>query len=104
VVTLSDDADADRGRSLALLEATHRFPVEYHLSVIALHSLEVALAVRAAVEAGPGGPVPDDAYVQIPSKGGKYASHRFRVRCATAEEVLDLYGRVRAVVGVITLM
>jgi hypothetical protein len=72
--------------------------------VIALFTDEVTFAVRAAVDAGSAGPVADDAYVQVPSKAGKYASHRFRVMCQTADEVLDLFVRVRSVQGVITLM
>lgn len=72
--------------------------------MIALFTEEVTVAVRAAVEAGPAGPVGDDAHVLVPSRGGKYVSHRFRVVCQSAPEVLDLFARVRAVAGVITLM
>ena len=51
------------------------------------------------MEAGPQGPLADDAYQRVPSSGAKYASHRFRVLCQSAEEVLDLYARVKAVDG-----
>ena len=101
---LSQDPDQERGRARALLEATHRFPVEYHLSVIALAADEVRANLRAAVDAGPAGAIGDEAYTSIPSAGGKYISHRFRVMCASADEVLDLYARVRAVTGVITML
>ena len=98
------DEEQDRARALALLQATHKFPVEYHISVIAVGTEEVRLNVRAAVEAGPHGAISDDAYTCVPSSGGKYASHRFRVTCDSAEDVLELYARVRAVTGVITLL
>ena len=78
--------------------------MEYHLSVIAVCADDVRARLRAAVEAGPAGAVADDAYVCIPSKGGKYESHRFRLMCRTADEVLDLYDRVRAVTGVVTML
>lgn len=101
---LSQDPDEERARARALLEATHRFPVEYHLSVIALATEEVVTALRAAVDAGPGGPIPPESYSNVPSAGGKYISHRFRIMCGSAEEVLDLYARIRAVPGVITML
>ena len=94
----------DRDRALALLKATHQFPVEYHLSVITRHEETVFAILRTAVEAGPGGPLAEDAYERVASSGGKYASHRFRVRCATAEEVLELYARVTAVEGVLNIL
>lgn len=96
--------DEDRERALALLKATHQFPVEYHLSVITRHEEAVFVVLREAVEAGPAGPLAEDAYERVASSGGKYASHRFRVRCATAEEVLDLYARVKAVEGVMNIL
>ena len=96
--------DGDRDRALALLKATHQFPVEYHLSVITRHEETVFIELRGAVEAGPQGPLADDAYQRVPSSGAKYASHRFRVRCQSAEEVLELYARVKAVDGVLNIL
>lgn len=61
-------------------------------------------AVRAAVEPAFGGPVPDDAYEAVPSRNGRYTSHRFRVPCRTPEDVLDLYARLRKVEGVMTVL
>ena len=58
--------DGDRDRALALLKATHQFPVEYHLSVITRHEETVFVELRAAVEAGPQGPLADDAYQRVP--------------------------------------
>lgn len=96
--------DGDRDRALALLKATHQFPVEYHLSVITRHEEAVFVVLRQAVEAGPTGPLADDAYQRVASSGGKYASHRFRVMVASAEEVLELYARVKAVEGVMNIL
>ena len=92
--------DGDRDRALALLKATHQFPVEYHLSVITRHEDAVFDRLREAVEAGPQGPLAEDAYQRVPSSGARFASHRFRVLCQSAEEVLDLYARVKSVDGV----
>lgn len=95
--------EEERARALELLKATHTFPGDYHLSVITTTGDEVFAAVRAAVEAG-GSAVPEDGYQQIPSSGGKYTSHRFRIACASATDVLDLYERVRLVEGVVSLL
>jgi putative lipoic acid-binding regulatory protein len=100
---LSDD---ERARALALLEATHKFPGLYPLSVIALSGTEVATAVREAIEEGLGGvPLAEDALeTSVPSSGGKYASHRYRVPCQSPADVLDLYARLRKVPGVVRLL
>ena len=37
-------------------------------------------------------------------RNGKYVSHRLKVPCASAEAVLALYARLRAVDGVITIL
>lgn len=99
-----DDNAEKRARAIALLEATHKFPVEYPVSVIALNVEVVVAEVRAAVEVGLDAPLPDAAYETVPSKRGRYSSHRFQVPCATAEDVLALYERLRAIEGVITIL
>jgi putative lipoic acid-binding regulatory protein len=93
---------SDEARALELLRATHQFPVEYHLSVITRYDEAVFVSLRVAVEAGT--PLPEDAYQRIPSSGGKYASHRFRVPVDSAEAVLALYARVKAVQGVMSIL
>jgi putative lipoic acid-binding regulatory protein len=99
----SDQSDqSDEARALELLRATHQFPVDYHLSVITRHDEAVFVSLLVAVEAGE--PLPEDAYQRIPSSGGKYASHRFRVRVDSAEAVLALYARVKAVPGVMSML
>lgn len=95
--------EEERARAIALLEATHTFPVEYDVSIIALNVDEVVAGVRAAVEFGLPAPLGDDAYSTVPSKAGRYSSHRFRVPCATPQAVLDMYDRIRKVTGVITV-
>jgi putative lipoic acid-binding regulatory protein len=98
---LSEDA---RARSLALLEATHKFPVEYPVTIIALNVESVIAAVRAAVEHGLEAPLPADAYETVLSGAGRYASHRFRIPCRDAEAVLALYERIRLIEGVKTVL
>jgi putative lipoic acid-binding regulatory protein len=98
----SGPEQSDEARALELLRATHQFPVDYHLSAITRHDEAVFLALRLAVEELAA--VPEDAYQRIPSSGGKYASHRFRVRVDSAEAVLALYARVRAVEGVVSIL
>jgi putative lipoic acid-binding regulatory protein len=95
---LSDD-DA-RARAIALLEATHQFPGEYPVSVIVVNVETVVAEVRAAVEFGLAQPLGDDAYETVLSGGGRYSSHRFRVWCQGAEDVLALYERIRRIEGV----
>ncbi|HEY0714765.1 MAG TPA: DUF493 domain-containing protein [Polyangia bacterium] len=95
----------ERARAVALLEATHQFPVVYEVSVITFTSPEVFHAVRVAAgfsEAALDGS--DDSHQMVPSRGGKYTSHRLKVACSTAEHVLELYARLRAVTGVVTLL
>jgi putative lipoic acid-binding regulatory protein len=102
---MADETELDeREKALALLAATHQFPVAYELSVITMSSSEVFEAIKAAAADGLSEPLPPDAHQMVPSKAGKYTSHRLRVPCATPEAVLELYARLRAVAGVVTLM
>jgi putative lipoic acid-binding regulatory protein len=94
----------ERARALALLEATHQFPTEYHVSVITVTEDAVFVAIRAAVQQGLPAPLGDDAHQIVPSSGGKYSSHRFRVPVQRAEDVLELYARIRQVTGVVTVL
>jgi putative lipoic acid-binding regulatory protein len=96
--------DEERARAIALLEATHEFPTEYHLSVIAFNVEAVFTEVVTAIEAGLPAPLPSEAHEAVPSSGGKYSSHRFRVPCARAEDVLELYARLKLVKGVVTIL
>jgi putative lipoic acid-binding regulatory protein len=98
---LSEDP---KERAIALLEATHKFPVEYDVSVIAITEETVVAEVRAAVEFGLAEPLPEDAYETVLSGAGRYASHRFRVPVASAEEVLALYERLRKIEGVKSIL
>ena len=96
--------EADRERAIALLAATHQFPVEYPVSVITINVDVVVAEVRAVVEQGLDNPLTDDAYDTVMSKGGRYSSHRFKVPCQAPEDVLALYDRLRRVKGVITVL
>ena len=61
----------------------------------------VTAAVLAAAGVGDGG---EGGYERRPSAQGKYVSHRLKVPCASADAVLSLFARLRAVPGVITIM
>ena len=98
---MSEDPKAS---AIALLEATHQFPVEYAVSIITVTEETVVAEVRAAVEFGLPEPLPDGAYETVLSGAGRYASHRFRVPVASAEEVLDLYERLRKISGVKSIL
>jgi putative lipoic acid-binding regulatory protein len=70
--------------------------------VIARNDEAVAAAVIAA--AAGGATLGEGGHESRPSGGGKYVSHRLKIPCGSAEEVLALFARVRAVEGVITVL
>jgi putative lipoic acid-binding regulatory protein len=100
------DSPEARRRAIELLEANHVFPGSFSLSVIARtdDAVEAAVLAAAAAAVGLDGPLAKDAHERRPSAHGKYVSHRLRVPCASAEAVLALYARLRAVDGVITIL
>jgi putative lipoic acid-binding regulatory protein len=87
-------------RARALLEATHQFPCDYALTVIAFNSETVTMALKTVVASGR-----ESVDHQVrESRAGKYLSHRFSVTVEGASAVLELYALVRAVEGVVTIM
>jgi putative lipoic acid-binding regulatory protein len=102
---LSDsDSPEARRRAIELLEANHTFPGDVSVSVIARNDEEVGARILAAASAALGQPLTEAAHERRPSAQGKYVSHRLNVPCASAEAVLDLFARLRAVDGVITVL
>ena len=99
-----DDSPEARRRAIELLEANHAFPGNFSLSVVARSDAAVEAAVLAAASEGLVRPLGDDAHERKPSAHGKYVSHRLKVPCESAEAVLALYARLRAVDGVITIL
>src|SRR5262245_56946529 len=99
-----NDSPEARRRAIELLEAEHDFPGDFSVAVIARNEEQVTAAVLAAAAEGLGERLGEGAHEQHPSAQGKYVSHRLKVPCATAEAVLALYARLRAVDGVITIM
>jgi putative lipoic acid-binding regulatory protein len=94
--------DEQRQRALELLEANHVFPTDFSVSVIARNEETVSAAVAAAASAGgASGPV---GHERLPSAHAKYVSHRLVVRCASSTDVLELFARLRAVEGVVTVL
>ena len=97
-----DSEDEARARALALLEATHRFPCDYALTVIAHNRDVVTEAVKKAVLEGQED-TGEVGHEMRASQGGRYVSHRLSVPVRDAAEVLVLYARVRAIDGVVTV-
>lgn len=101
---MADQDDPERrARMVELLEANHHFPGPYHLSLVTLNEIAVVMTVRALVEEG-GRPVPDADWQTRLSSGGKYASHRVRVLCDNAHEVLALYDRLWGTPGLVSIL
>lgn len=100
---MSTEQDEEE-RLIRLLEATHTFPGQFTVTVIAVNDDSVAVALLRAVEAGLDGPLQDTAHVTNASRGGRYISHRFTVSCREARDVLGIYARVRTVQGVMTVL
>jgi putative lipoic acid-binding regulatory protein len=98
------DSPEARRRAIELLEANHDFPGAFSFSVITRSDDAVEAAVLAAVAAEIGQPVGEGEHERRPSQQGKYVSHRLNVPCASADAVLALYARLRAVDGVITIL
>ncbi|HVZ74237.1 MAG TPA: DUF493 domain-containing protein [Polyangia bacterium] len=99
------DPAAERAKALALLEANHEFPTAYSVSVIAISGDEVAerIAIAAFDERSSPKRTEGD-HTHKPSSGGKYVSHRLIVQVENAEHVLELYARLRAIDGVMTIL
>ena len=72
----------------------------FSLSVIARNDDAVEAAVLAAAARRARCAAGRGAHERRPSAHGKYVSHRLKVPCASAEAVLALYARLRAVDGV----
>jgi putative lipoic acid-binding regulatory protein len=100
---VSQDPVDERERLLALLQAQHTFPGDYYLSVITVTDGEVFTALVAVLEVGLEQPLGEQAFERVPSRTGKYTSHRVRVPVQAAEDVLALYERIRLVVGVVNV-
>jgi putative lipoic acid-binding regulatory protein len=95
---------SERDKALALLNTTHVFPVHYEVSVITLTSDAAFDSLRITIETLMVDVLSDENWTRVPSRGGKYTSHRLRVPCANAEAVLELYARIRTIEGVVTVL
>ena len=102
----SNSEEEARERARALLEATHVFPCEYFLMVIARHDESITERLVAAVNQATARAFEATGKDLLlrPSSGGKYVSHRFSVQVEHAGEVLRLYEVVKGVEGVVTVM
>lgn len=95
------DPLAEAREEIELIEACYAFPGEFELAVIARNDEATLKNVleAAATEAGP-----PHGHEQKASGGGKYVSHRLRVRCATATEAQAVRTRLRGLSGVMTVL
>lgn len=101
-MTESNSPEA-RERVKALLKATHQFPCSYALTVIAFNREGVAAAVRQAAELD-GPDRCEIGHEHRASGGGRYLSHRLSIWVKHADEVLELYARMKAIEGVVTIL
>ena len=92
---------ADARNELEMIEACYAFPGDFELAVIARNDDETVKSVMEAATTSAGTPLAHD---QKASGGGKYVSHRLRVRCASAHEAQAVRARMRALPGVMTVL
>ena len=95
------DAAEEQRQELELIESVYDFPGDFSLSVIARNQEDVVAAILAAAITEAGAPL---AHERQPSSGGKYISHRLRVRVGSAHEAYAVRTRLRAVPGVKTVL
>ena len=100
-MTARKEPYAEAAQEIELIEACYAFPGEFELAVIARNDEATLIKVLegATTEAGP-----PHGHEQKASGGGKYVSHRLRVRCATATEAHAVRTRIRALPGVMTVL
>lgn len=94
----------ERDRAIQLLEETHEFPCDYHLTVIVMNDPAVVDDVKMAVELGraPGsGAIGCETNA---SSAAKYLSLRFTVPVSDADAVLALHARVKVIKGVVRVI
>jgi putative lipoic acid-binding regulatory protein len=96
-----ESAAAEKRHEIELIAACYLFPGDFELSVIARNEAAIERAVLDAAVTAAGPPV---GHEQKASGGGKYVSHRLRVRCANAEEAQAVRARLREVAGVRTVL
>jgi putative lipoic acid-binding regulatory protein len=92
---------ADARNELEMIEACYAFPGDFELAVIARNDDETLKSILDAAATSAGPPLAHD---QKASGGGKYVSHRLRVRCASAHEAQSVRARMRALPGVMTVL
>lgn len=91
----------DLRQEIELIEACYAFPGEFELAVIAQNDEATLAKVLEAAATAAGAP---HGHEQKASGGGKYVSHRLRVRCGSATEAQSVRARIRALPGVMTVL
>jgi putative lipoic acid-binding regulatory protein len=92
---------AEARNEIELIEACYAFPGDFELAVIARNDDATLASVLAAAATAAGPPL---GHEQKASGGGKYVSHRLRVRCGSAHEAQAVRARMRALPGVMTVL
>ena len=92
---------ADARNELEMIEACYAFPGDFELAVIARNDDDTLKDVLDAAATAAGPPL---GHERKASGGGKYVSHRLRVRCSSAEEAQSVRARMRALPGVMTVL
>jgi putative lipoic acid-binding regulatory protein len=100
-LTHHESPGEDAQHEIELIEACYAFPGDFELAVIARNDDETLKSVLGAAATSGGAPL---GHEQKPSGGGKYVSHRLRVRCASAHEAQSVRARMRALPGVMTVL
>jgi len=96
-----DPKPADRARVLSLLKAQHEFPGPYRFRIVARPDdrPSIVTAVSAAVTG--------EAVLEVSeraSRNGNYVALHVLAQMESAEDVLDVYGLIRTLSGVVTAM
>lgn len=89
--------------SLELLQATHKFPCPYMFKVIGRAENGFEARVVAAVREELASPV-DVPYKARQTAGGRHVSVTLEPTLQTGEQVLDIYRRLKLVVGLVMLL
>ncbi len=99
----SDELLTTREQAIELLNATHDFPCAYVLKVIGVAADDFVVRVVLAVREEIAGSV-DPPYRLRCTPAGKHVSITFEPTLESAEQVLGIYDRMRAVNGVVLTM
>ena len=94
--------DAETERLLALLESQHDFPGHYTFKVIYRAEQVTVMTIVEALQAGTGLRAPVEAEKMRSSSGGRFGSVSLDIEVQNADQVLEVYGVLREIEGVVS--